>query len=254
MNVTKLVLWIPLVLVGCASLNTTKAVPANLAETGHVVASVPRAAQLSSFLGALQVDYAPSAAVTMDPWKSPAVKVVTESLTVAYDKRDASRVNLVGQTDNYLATWKGTANGAPCTLTLAFRSPNYVQTAMKGTGTVSQILEVTVGGPGVEGCDFSATGADIVVPSVLLTFRPSLDKVTLTETPGVIALGGAQVRVSAAGTVTWPLQAFVLGLPDGREIWLKNDRIYSDHPLAPGEQTEIALVEVLRTVVRAITG
>jgi hypothetical protein len=54
--------------------------------------------------------------------------------------------------------------------------------------------------------------------------------------------------------VTWPLQAFVLGLPDGREIWLKNDRIYSDHPLAPGEQTEIALVEVLRTVVRAITG
>jgi hypothetical protein len=246
------VLPVLLALASCVTLKSESTIPETLSPVGHVVANLPTSGQVSAFLGDFRVTYVPSAAVTLDPLSSPAVRVVTESLTVVYDKRDPSRLNLLGQTDNYLAHWKGTVNGSPVTLDLGFRSSDYSQNVLKKPSSVGRILDVVVTGAGIDGCDFLAAEESVALPAALVTFHPSLDAVTMKEMPGLVTFGPG-VRTTTVGALTWSPQTFAFQRT-GREFWMKNGLLYSEAPLEPAEQTEAALVMVVQTLLRAITG
>jgi len=249
-----LVLPMLVTLVGCVTLKSETAIPANLSETGHVTVNLPNSGTVGAFLGDFRATYLPSVSVTIDPLHSPAIPVTTESLTVGYDKRDPSRLNLLGQTDNYQAHWKGSVNGSPCSVDVSFRSPDYNQNVMKKPSTIARILEVTVKTDGIDGCDFAATKDTTAIPALLLTFQPSLNTVTLGEMPGLLAFHGPGVTTPTAGCVTWPAQSFIFHRTDGREFWLKNTLLYSEGALTKSEQTEAAVVAVVQNLLKIIAG
>ena len=243
-----------LVLAGCATLAKDQGIPQDVPEQGHVVAEIPRTGQVVSFLGDLKVNYPPVPALTLDPFHSKPVKAVTKAFTVELDKKDSTQVLLVNQRDAFQARWEGTVNGASFTVSFVFRSPDYLQKATKENSRITQVLGLTVAGEGIDQGLFTATDEVVGLPAMFLAFLPSGDQVTMKEVPGVLALGGTGLKTAVVSALTWPVQVFTLGKPDGTPVILRGGFLYAPQPLTPAQEQEAALVEVLRGLLRTITG
>lgn len=248
MRVLGFALFVMFCLAACSTLKQGSSLPAGVPESAHVVAVVPGNAQVSAFLGAFEVTYTQPRTLVLDPLKTPTISAVTDKFTVEFDKRDASRVSIFGQTDNYRAKWTGTVNGAPFAADMTFRSDDYSKKPESGESTIQRVLQLTFTGEGVEGCDFVATDVGVTMPAVFMKFRPSGDKVTMREVPGLVSFGSA-VQYGTVGCLTWSGQTFVLDCA-GDQVFLKEGRVYSARQLSRAEQAEVAMVEVLQRVLQ----
>ena len=124
---------------------------------------------------------------------------------------------------------------------MVFRSPDFSVRSDAGNGTIAKLLELRVSGEVSDNSERAANDETVELPAIFLKFAPSGDKVTMMDWPGVISLGERTANAKTVSAIQWPTQVFVLDLSASR-------------PLSKVEESEVASIEVIRSVLRSLTG